>query len=259
MNRLWNEDCIKTMHRTALYEAVDLIVTSPPYDKKRNYKKGAGFDFETIAACMWNVLKLGGVAIWVVADQTRNFAESLTSFRQAIHFVDVLGFKLLDTMIYEKVQGPAVSDIHCRYNDRFEYIFVLVKGKRPKTWNPKMKPKTYRPPKGKTVSRREADGSLVYDVIDYPFESIHPNIFPYVVSFGNATKDREAYEHPAIMPEALAADMIESYSAPGDLVYDPFAGSGTTLKMAKLLGRQYAGSEISKEYCTIARQRIRKV
>lgn len=260
MNKLWNEDCIKTMHRTAMYEAVDLIVTSPPYDKKRDYHSpGKSFDFHAVANTMRDVLKLGGVAVWIVADQTKNFAESLTSFKQAIYFVEVAGFKLLDTMIYEKVQGPAVNASMCRFNDRFEFIFVLVKGNRPKTWNPKMKPKTYRLPKGKTVSRRGQDGRLIYDVIDYPAESIHPNVLPYVVSYGNATKDKEAYEHPAIMPEALAADMIEAYSNPSDLVYDPFAGSGTTLKMARLLGRNYAGSEISPEYCAIARQRIRKV
>jgi len=258
MGKLYTESCVKTMGRPDLFQAVDLIVTSPPYDSLRTYGQiKTSFPFEQTAAGMYEVLKPGGVAVWVVADQTKKFCETLTSFKQAIYFVENVGFNLLDTMIYEKVQGPAVNATMRRFNDRFEYIFVLVKGDKPKTWNPKMKPKTYRLPKGKTVSRRDVYGNLVYDVIDYPKESIHPNVFPYVVSYGNATKDKEAYEHPAIMPEALAADMIEAYSNPGETVYDPFAGSGTTLKMANRLGREWVGSEINAEYCKIAQKRIR--
>ena len=62
--------------------------------------------------------------------------------------------------------------------------------------------------------------------------------------------------HPAPFPEQLARDHIISWSNPGDLVFDPFLGSGTTAKMAILEGRKYLGIEISKEYCNIARKRV---
>jgi len=64
--------------------------------------------------------------------------------------------------------------------------------------------------------------------------------------------------HPAVFPEQLANDHIISWSNEGDLVYDPFMGSGTTAKMAMLNNRNYIGSEISKEYCDIAEKRINK-
>ena len=57
--------------------------------------------------------------------------------------------------------------------------------------------------------------------------------------------------HPAVFPEELANDHIISWSNEGDLVYDPFMGSGTTAKMALFNNRQYIGSEISEEYCEI--------
>jgi len=57
-------------------------------------------------------------------------------------------------------------------------------------------------------------------------------------------------------PEKLAGDHIKSWSNENDLVYDPFMGSGTTAKMAKLLNRNYIGSEISKEYCEIIKKRL---
>jgi DNA modification methylase len=64
--------------------------------------------------------------------------------------------------------------------------------------------------------------------------------------------------HPAQFPEILANDHIISWSNKGDLIYDPFLGSGTTAKMAILNNRSFIGSEISEEYCEIAEKRINK-
>lgn len=72
------------------------------------------------------------------------------------------------------------------------------------------------------------------------------------------TKDKFAYNHPAMFPEQLASDHILSWSNPGDVVLDPFGGSGTTAKMAKKLGRHFIHIDISEEYNEIARQRIEK-
>ena len=66
----------------------------------------------------------------------------------------------------------------------------------------------------------------------------------------------QALEHPAMFPEQLAADHIYSWSNEGDLVYDPFMGSGTTAKMSHIQKRNWIGSEISKEYCDIANKRL---
>ena len=71
--------------------------------------------------------------------------------------------------------------------------------------------------------------------------------------------DKEAYKHPAIFPEKLAEDHILSWSNPGDIILDPFVGSGTTAKMAVLNDRQYIGIDIVEEYCDIANERLGKV
>ena len=70
------------------------------------------------------------------------------------------------------------------------------------------------------------------------------------------TKDKIAYKHPAIFPEQLAQDHIISWSNKGDIVLDPFCGSGTTPKMAVENHRKYIGIEISEEYIPIIKQRI---
>jgi len=65
--------------------------------------------------------------------------------------------------------------------------------------------------------------------------------------------------HGCQMPEQLLGRIIRASSKPGDLVLDPFAGSGTTPAVAKKLGRQYLGFELSKEYASKAEQRLASI
>ena len=65
--------------------------------------------------------------------------------------------------------------------------------------------------------------------------------------------------HPAPFPEKLAHDHILSWSNEGDIVLDPFMGSGTTGKMAKINNRNFIGIEISGEYFEIAKERIEEI
>ena len=71
-----------------------------------------------------------------------------------------------------------------------------------------------------------------------------------------STKDKAAFGHPAIFPEQLASDHITSWSNKSDVVFDPFMGSGTTGKMAKLNGRDFIGIELDETYFNIAKDRI---
>ena len=62
--------------------------------------------------------------------------------------------------------------------------------------------------------------------------------------------------HPTQKPEKLLAKLILASSNPGDIVFDPFAGSGSTLTTAKKLGRHYVGIEIDEQYCVWAEKRL---
>jgi site-specific DNA-methyltransferase (adenine-specific) len=84
------------------------------------------------------------------------------------------------------------------------------------------------------------------------------NVWVYEVGYNKTTLDKESYLHPAMFPEKLVQDHVLSWSNAGDIIYDPFMGSGTTAKMALLNGRNYIGSEISSEYVDIAEQRLSK-
>jgi site-specific DNA-methyltransferase (adenine-specific) len=81
---------------------------------------------------------------------------------------------------------------------------------------------------------------------------------------GNGLTSKEGHkiklEHPATFPDKLANDFIQAFTTEGMIVCDPFAGSGTTLCMAKELNRNYIGIEINNEYIEeIIKPRIDKI
>ena len=65
--------------------------------------------------------------------------------------------------------------------------------------------------------------------------------------------------HPAAFPEELPTFFIKLFTKPGDLVMDPFMGSGTTAVAAKKLGRHYVGFDIEEKYCAVAQARLKLV
>lgn len=230
-------------------ESIDLTVTSPPYDNLRTYR-GFTFDFETVACELYRITKLGGVVVWVVGDATINGNETGTSFRQALFFKE-LGFNLHDTMIYQKA-GTGACGSNLTYWQTFEYMFILSKG-RPKTVNRLADKPNARAGGTNTRGRISATG----DIKDTkrrvtPEMSVRSNVWRYLA--GNNGDDKVT--HPAKFPETLARDHILSWSNEGDDVFDPFLGSGTTGKMAKLSNRNFIGIELSPEYYATAWDRI---
>ena len=234
--------------------SIDLVVTSPPYDNMRSYDGNTLGEFETIAKELYRVMKKGGVVVWVIADQTMKGNESGTSFRHALSFKDI-GFNLFDTMIYLKPPRGACGN-NKTYWQAFEYMFVLSKG-QPKTINLLKDRKNKDKRNGDVSNKRVYDGKLIkIKRAGYGTNGRRTNVWEYNIGKGHSTKDSVAFNHPAIFPEKLAQDHILSWSKTGEIVFDPFIGSGTTAKMAWLNGRKYIGSEISEEYCVVARKRV---
>jgi len=237
---------------------IDLVVTSPPYDDAREYG-GHGWNFDAVRREITRTLKPGGVCVWVVADTSKNHSESLTSFRQAIAFREG-GLNLLDTMIYSKAGYEFPRFGHRLYPQVFEFMFVFSKG-APATFAPLVDKPNVRAGSvpGRTNRIRNPDGTSKPSM--KPGQTVaevgmRGNVWEYACGYGNSSPDACAFDHPAIFPEALARDHILSWSNPGDVVLDPMCGSGTTLKMAKQLGRQWLGFDCSEEYCALARLRV---
>jgi DNA modification methylase len=251
LNEIYCGDCCNLLKKID-NEIVDLIVTSPPYNNLRNYE-GYVFDFENIAKEIYRVIKQHGVVVWVVGDEVVNGSETGTSFKQALYFKKI-GFNIHDTMIYQKNSSafPARRNGN-RYTQIFEYCFVFSKGK-PKTHNlicdKKNKWAGHTNWGNNTQYNKKGELIKTNNIKPVPDYSVRNNIWKYTVGFNDKTG------HPAVFPEALAKDHILTWSTPGDLILDPFCGSGTTLKMSYITNRKYIGIDISQKYCNMAKLRI---
>lgn len=233
---------------------VDMVLTSPPYDNLRKYN-GAGDSwnhekFKDIASELYRVVKDGGVVVWVVNDKVEKGSKTGSSFRQALYFME-LGFCLNDTMIWVK-KNPLPVVRQPRYSPRFEYMFVFSKGK-PKTFNPIMRETKcggqHYTSTAKKMGGESGRRSLVYDVNK---KAVEYNVWEMAIAQNKTS-------HPDVFPIELADRHIKSWSNPGDVVLDPFVGSGTTALSAKALGRHYIGIDMQPEYCEMSEERLKNV
>jgi hypothetical protein len=239
-------DCRDVLPGVGTFNAA---VTIPPYDSLRDYgTKGAGP--EAAIPALAQGLGQGGVIVWNVADQTVKGSETGTSFRQALAFM-ATGLRLHDTMIYckESVTYPDAN----RYHPAFEYMFVFSKGGPAhfngirdwrNKWGGSAMHGTDRQPDGRTTPIKGM-GREVQNLGLRRNWWVIPN--PYT---------GETAGHPAPMPYRMAADHIETWTAPSEMVIDPFMGSGTTGVAAVRLGRRFTGIEVDGDYFEIACRRI---
>ena len=256
MYELMQGDCLELM-KLIPDGSVDLTVTSPPYDNLRTYAGTLEWNFDIfkqVANELYRVTKDGGVVVWVVGDSTVQGSETGSSFKQALYFKEV-GFKLHDTMIYNRNAMPNGTN---RYSQDFEYMFILSKGSV-SSFNPITVPCTYAGV-GTSPTSRDKHGNLISKGRRTIKETKKKsNIWFYTAGINKSTKDTLAHKHPAIFPEQLAEDHVISWSNEGDLVFDPFMGSGTTGKMSLLNNRRFLGIEKVEEYFNIAKERIENV
>lgn len=230
---------------------IALTVTSPPYDDLRAYN--SVFSMKTIADSLYRVTKQGGVVVWNVGDQTKDGSETGSSFRQALAFMES-GFLLADTMIYKKANPGGARGSNKTYIQCFEYMFVFSKGPL-STFNLIEDRPNKRAGVEKGGGRRNRDGSnaptVTYEAKEFGRRF---NVWEYPTQ-----PDAFSARHPAPFPEALARDHIMSWSNDGDVVFDPFCGSGTTPLAAQKIGRRFLACDVSEEYVALAVERIRAV
>lgn len=240
--------------------SIDLVVTSPPYDNLRKYD-GAGDTwnhekFKCVASNLYRVMKDGGVVVWNVNDKVENGSKTGTCFKQVLYFMEI-GFNLNDTMIWTKTNPmPVVKQP--RYTPKFEYMFILSKGK-PKTFNPIMRQckcggqeyNSTAKNMGGENGRHELHYNVNKEMVDY-------NVWEIAVAQNRTLYNVNGKEikHPAVFPYELPFKHIKTWTNEGDIVLDPFAGSGTTLLAAQDLNRKYIGIELNSDYCEIIKQRI---
>ena len=252
-NKIYLTDCIEGCKKLE-NDTIDLVVTSPPYDNLRNYDNGQGniwgeSVWKALAEQLYRVVKPGGVVVWIVSDATIDGSETGTSFKQALHF----------TMLWIKAGGGAIGSNYS-YTQNFEYMFVFSKGK-PKSIHLIEDIPSNEPSTGVVRRAEAARGAAKLPGVSKEVRIMHckamsrRNNWWYLVP---RAQDGSSF-HPAVFPPELARDHIISWSDKGDLVLDPFMGSGTTAIEAVKLGRKFLGFDISQEYINGANNLLKKL
>lgn len=255
--KLIKGDCLEKMDE--LIEKgikIDLTITSPPYDDLRSYNNSLKWNFDIfkkVADRLYDITTNGGIVVWIVGDKTKNGSETGTSFEQALYFKEI-GFNIHDIMIYSSDKPPLS---HNRYEQKFEYMFILSKGK-PKTFNPIMEECKYAGTNKRARTFRHTGEELeeTHNKGNVKDEKIKGNIWFYSTGYNKSTKDKIAFKHPAIFPEQLVQDHILTWSNEGDLILDCFMGSNTTGKIALKNNRRFIGIEKVDEYFDISKERV---
>lgn len=247
---LYCGDCADVMSRID-DESVDLTITSPPYDTLRSYKGSADdwcFEkFVHVADELIRVTKHGGVVVWIVGDGTVEGSETGTSLRHALHFKDI-GFKLHDTMIWNKT-NPMPQVAQPRYSQAFEYMFVLTKG-APKTFHPMMvKCKCAGRIYDSTCKNMGGENGRTSKMFAINSEKVASNVWDVAIA-------RNKTPHPAVFPIELVRRHISTWTDEGDVVLDPFMGSGTTGLACAEMGRVFVGIERCGDFFAYAEREI---
>ena len=270
-NRIIQADCVQATADMPA-ESVDLTVFSPPYDGIRDYQKGWTFDYHTLGKNLFRITKNGGMCAVVMNDGTKNFAKSLTSFKLVLAWCaqgeglahtkpsqpqPAGAWRLFETCIYQRHGNPG-GWWKTRFRVDHEFIFLFLKGPRPKTFHkePLMVKSLHAGKEYSGTDRLTSGGvkKIARKVVNAL--KCRGTIWQYATSNseGNAPK----LQHPATYPDKLAADLVLCFSQAGDVVLDPMCGSGTTCVVAAKHNRQYLGVEINQDYCNLAKQRLQQ-
>lgn len=223
---------------------VHLVVTSPPYNASKAYDEDLSLSeylrlLEDVFRECYRVLSSGGRIVVNVANLGRKPYIPLTSHINLI--MHEIGYLHRGEVIWDKsasagsscawgsfqsASNPCLRDIH-------EYLLIFSKGE-------------YKLSRSKEERENGRIDTITKDDFIHQTKSIWS--FP--------TESARRVNHPAPFPLELPRRCIEMFTFSGDVVFDPFVGSGSTAVAAKMTGRKYFGCDISSEYCKIAEQRI---
>ncbi len=240
INKIYNENCLETMKRMP-DNFVDLVITSPPYNMKLRVHSG---EYQNIGSS---------------PSANADYRTKYSNFEDCLPIEDF--YKLHSEIVTELLRVSkiifynisivagskrAFFKIIGEYSDFVKDIIIWDKG----YGEPAISP---------GVLNRQSELIIVFDnstAINRTFYKCNFDRGTLSDTWAIARERSKSKNHGAVFPEELVQKIIENFSDEGDLIYDPFMGTGTTGNVASLHNRNYIGSEISEDYCKVAEERI---
>jgi DNA modification methylase len=256
VNKIIQGDCVTELEKIP-DESISLVVTSPPYGSIRSCYNST-VDYVALRNVLYRKMNTGGVIVWNEQDGTEEGKKTLDSFKHLLMFCEEGFFNCFEHCIYHKHGRPGPW-----WNRRFrvdhEYLFMMVKGDKPSFFDKAHMAHKINPYINKGTTRK-SDGTFAETSGQETSEKSQGTVFFYNPSNLETFAFKEQkLQHSATMPEQMPMDFIRCFTKEGDLVIDPFAGSGTTLRAAKRLNRKYLGFEISEEYCILSQKLLKTI
>ena len=227
-NKIYNESCLDTLSKIK-DQSIDCVITSPPYNMNLRIRNGE--------YCSRQIVK-------EISTKYEGFSDNLPVEEYYSFHSNVLKELLrVSNVIFYNVQivtgsKRSVFKMIGEFNEFLKDIIVWDKGHA-------------QPAMQKQVLNRRSELILVFEN-DYPISRQYR-----YASFDRGSLDdiweikrgkKSSKDHGAVFPEELVKRIIENFTKPDDIVYDPFMGTGTTAVVAKKMNRRYLGSEIGKNY-----------
>lgn len=258
MNQIMQGDCLQIMPQIPK-NSIDLILTSPPYANQRANQYGGINEkeypewFKLVADQMKRILKPDGNIIINIKENVTKGNRNTYVLKTILNLTTILNWK--DTYIWNKT-NPYPTGSKKRLKDGYEYCYWFTK-----TQNYQFYPNNVlQPSQNKNLQHEQnrknqgkhntTNGSNMNMSKRYNSDLVRPS---NVITMPT---DNTNHEHPATFPIGLPTFFIKLMTKKGDLVYDPFMGSGTTLLAAKKENRKYLGTEIIPEYIEMATERL---
>lgn len=255
LNQIYHRDCEDFMAELEP-GSIDLVVTSPPYADLRDYTKIPPDEyvdwFLPKAEGIYRVLKTNGVFVLNIRNHIVKKARHPYVYELIYKLCDK--FDLIEDMVWDKVK-VLPNPKGRRPMDMWEFALVFGKGTEV-TWNVDH----VRTPYGeRTQQRYKTDVKIRWNSIREDRGNrkieLHP-LGAYPKNILRIPSESTRTGHPAPYPVEFAAWFIRAYSNPGEIVYDPFGGGGTTAVAAKRHGRRWILTEIHEEYIAKAEKRL---
>lgn len=258
-HRLMCGDAGNSKHVAALMGDVrpDLVFTSPPYAQQRRYVSGIG-DWDMLMQRVFGAMPHHEkTQVMVNLGLVHRGGEWVPYWDKWIEWMRAQGWRRFGWYVWDKLMGMP-GQFNGRLAPCFEFLFhfnrqsVSVRKTLPCAQAGRRNPRgqNYNRPDGvnyetkkHAVTKRTSDYKLQDSVIRVRRNN------PFIDGL---------IDHPAVFPVALPTDIIRAYTNQGDVVYEPFAGSGTTILAAEREGRTCYAMECEPSYCRIAVERFRK-
>jgi site-specific DNA-methyltransferase (adenine-specific) len=257
-------DCLEVL-RQIPDESLDLVVTSPPYDRQGKYRDGERYQrewyegtFLEITAEILRALQPRGSFVLNYRSK-RQGSERGTLQYELVFWLRDQGFLFCEDFVWGK-PSPPPGRFNRFVKDAVEYCFQFAKSDdwqfypdnclSPARWDARDRERRRRLPQN-YVRVNEPSGHGRHRVNAGP-DLVRPStLLAFEPEFGPNPS-----AHPARFPLALPAFFVNLLTMPGQLVFDPFAGTGTTAVAAEQLGRRWLVTEVDRHYAAVLPRRL---